>query len=278
MSYRKKHIRNKIQSANRRTKTKKSILKNKLFWICLLFFILFVLAEYFLVFFDKIQINNIIIYGNNQVSENDISSLIESGVDKKFIDVFGFNLSSKSIFLANSKKIEREILEAYPEIKAAAVAKIFPNSLAVEIREREKSAVFAQNDKYFYIDPMGIIFNEIQVVDAGFFIVRQNLDNNEIYEGKKVVQDIVMEAILKIAKNLKDNFDIDLAEAFISTPTKLDITTKENWKIYFNIEEGNDIPMQIAKLNLLLEQEISYEARQSLEYINLYFKNRAFYK
>jgi cell division septal protein FtsQ len=244
----------------------------------LLFFAIVITAGYFLLFFSKIQIKNIIIYGNNEVPAVEISGLVDSSINKRFVDIFGFNLSSKSIFLADAQKIKSKILQAYPEIKGADIVKMLPDSLAVEIKERDRSAIFSQNEKYFYIDQTGVIFDEIQEVKAGFFIVRQNLDNNEIYEGKKVIHDIVMEAIIKIAKNLKDNFDIDLSEALISTPTKLNITTKENWKIYFNIEEGSDISLQIAKLNLLLEQEISLENRHSLEYINLYFKNRAFYK
>lgn len=274
MSYRKKHIKSKIH----KTKPKKSFFRSKIFWFCLIFLCLVIIAEYFLIFFDKIQIKNIIIYGGNEIPKIEISNLIESCVNKKFIDIFGFNLSSKSFFLTDSKKIEIKILETYPEIEAVTISKILPDSLTVEIKNREKSAIFFQNDRYFYIDQTGIIFNEMQAADPHFFIVRQNLDSNEIYEGKKVIGDAVMETILKIAKNLKDNFEIDLAEALVSTPTKLDITTKENWKIYFNIEEGNDISVQITKLNLLLNKEISPKNRQSLEYINLYFKSRAYYK
>jgi len=274
VSYRKKHIKSKIH----KTKPKKSILKNKFFWIFLAFLFLAIAAEYFLLFFDKIQIKNIMIYCDNEVKTVEISSLIENNINKKFIDIFGFNLSSKSIFLTNSKKIENKILETYPEIKAADISKILPDSLVVEIKKREKSAIYFQNNKYFYIDQTGVIFNEIQAIDDQFFIVRQNLNNDEIYEGKKVIANAIMDTILKIEKNLKIKFDIDLAEALISTPTKLDITTKENWKIYFNIGENNDVSLQITKLNLLLGQEISPEARRSLEYINLYFKTRAYYK
>lgn len=274
MSYRKKHIRSKIN----KSKPRKFFLKSKTFWFFLLVLIIFSFAVYLFLFFPRIQVKNIIIYGNEKTKTEDINNLISNSVNRKLFGLFDFKLFSKSIFLVNSKEMQNEILNSHPAIKSASVKKIFPESLSVQISERNKSAVFSQNNKYFFIDETGIIFEETQSVLAEDFIVRQNLDANYVVLGNTAVQKNVMETILKIEKNLKDNFKIDLAEALISTPTKLNITTKENWQIYFNIDQGSDIALQIAKLNLLLEQEISPEKRQTLEYIDLYFKNRAYYK
>ena len=61
----------------------------------------------------------------------------------------------------------------------------------------------------------------------------------------------------------------------ISTPFRLNIETSENWEIYFNLDSETDL--QIAKMNLLLKDEIPVSVRKTLQYINLRF-NRAYYK
>jgi hypothetical protein len=40
----------------------------------------------------------------------------------------------------------------------------------------------------------------------------------------------------------------------------------------------SDLDLQITKLNLLLKNEVSESARKTLQYIDLRFKDRAYYK
>jgi hypothetical protein len=58
----------------------------------------------------------------------------------------------------------------------------------------------------------------------------------------------------------------------------MDTTINEGWQIYFSLDPDSDINTQLVKLNLLLSGEIPLENRKNLEYIDLRFKDRAFYK
>ncbi len=69
---------------------------------------------------------------------------------------------------------------------------------------------------------------------------------------------------------------LKIEEFNISSPTRLDVKTIEGWWVYFST--AFDIDLQITKLNLLLEKEISQEDRGVLKYIDLRFKDRAYYK
>ena len=60
MSYRKKHIKNKIH----KIKPKKPVLKTPIFWIFILFLIAVFTALYFVLFYSGFQVENIIISGN----------------------------------------------------------------------------------------------------------------------------------------------------------------------------------------------------------------------
>lgn len=249
-----------------------------IFWWSLLVLIVIIAGIYFFLFFPNFQVKNIVISGNQKINSQDLQNIIEKDVNKKLIGFGNWNISTKSIFLANAQDIQNQIVGLYPNIKTITIAKKFPQDLDVNIQERQQFATFSQNNKYFYIDDTGIIFEELPNVAENTFIVRQDLNTNDVWLGESVVQENIMKIISEIEKNLKDNFQINLTEALISTPIRLNIKTGENWQIYFDITENSDISLQLTKLNLLLKDEITPETRQKLEYIDLRFKDRAYYK
>ncbi|MBI3631368.1 MAG: hypothetical protein HY219_00685, partial [Candidatus Staskawiczbacteria bacterium] len=158
------------------------------------------------------------------------------------------------------------------------VLKKFPQTITIQVKERTIFAVFCQTDdkKCFYIDENGIIFKILEKIPENVSIIRQLIEDREIFTGERVVKKNIIDLISKVKRNLKDNFQIDIRSAMISTPSRLNIETSENWQIYFNLDSETDI--QIAKMYLLLKDEISANARKNLQYIDLRFKDRAYYK
>jgi len=274
MSYRKNHVKNKINS----NRPKKSIFKMPIFWFSLLFFVLILAGLYLFLFCSKVQVQTITISGNQKISSDNLKNIISNNANKKLIGFGNWGIFSKSIFLVNSESIKNEILNLYPEIKTATIEKKFMQEITLQVEERQKFATFCQNENCFDIDNSGVIFEKSQNSGENNLIVRQALNNGDLFLGQQIIQENIMTAIFEIEKNLKDNFQINLTEALLSTQIRLDIKTGESWQIYFDVEEGYDIGLQLTKLNLLLKDEIKPESRQKLQYIDLRFKNRAYYK
>ncbi len=270
MAYRKRHIKKKIHSIRPR----KNILTRLIFWIVILVLIITSAAVYLVLFFSKIQVDRILISGNQKVSAVLVESIIKNYAEKKF----GFGIGSKSIFLADTGEMYKRIMAEFPAIKTASVSKNFPDLISVKIEERKPAAVFCTADaKCLDIDEAGVIFEEAQMVGQNNLIVRQNSEPGSIQLGKSIVEPGKMSAILKIQKDLKDNFQIDAREAVVFDSGRLDLATGEGWKIYFDLSNLN-VDMQITKMNLLLNGEIAEAARKNLHYIDLRFKDRAYYK
>lgn len=248
------------------------------FWYSFAVLIIAAAAIYFLLFFPKFQVQNINVAGNQKINTEEVKNIIGNLATKKFIELGSWNISSKSIFLVDTGDIQNQIASSYPIIKKVTINKKLPQDLNAQIEERSQFATFCQSDKCFVIDEAGVIFEDSPNNPENAFIVRQNQDINELFLGERVVQENLMTTISEIEKNLKDNFQITLTEALISTPIRLDVKTGENWQIYFDIDENSDIGLQLTKLNLLLKDELSTELRQKLEYIDLRFKDRAYYK
>ena len=172
----------------------------------------------------------------------------------------------------------QDILDKFPQIESVKVSKRFPRTIILEVKERSPFAVFCRTDggKCFRMDENGTVFEELGQAPENVFIVRQLMENEEISVGQKVVEKNIMDIISKVKKNLGDNFQIDIREAAVLTPYRLNMETAENWQIYFNID--SEIDLQIAKMNLLLKDEISLNIRKTLQYIDLRFRDKAYYK
>ena len=279
MSYRKKHIKSRIH----KIKPKKSILKRPVFWILILIIFIFSAAVYFTLFYSGLWVRNIVITGNSKANTQDIKNLVLSTINKKIIAFGPFNVSSDSILLANTSDINEKILKKFPIIEKTTINKNLPQTLSLDITERKPLGVFCDSDQNttkncFLIDDNGVIFEPSPVILSDAIIVRQLSGNGQIFAGAEVVNKNVMSLIAKVSKDLKDNFQIDLKEAFITGPLRMDVKTSENWQIYFNLDPAFGIDLQLAKLNLLLNGQIAPEVRKNLQYIDLRFKDRAYYK
>lgn len=275
MKHRKHHVKNKVQ----RLKTQKPIFKKLSFWIIIFSLIIIFSFFYLFIFSSKFQVYSVVVSGNNNVQSEALQNIAWNNVNKKFIALGNWSLISKSIFLTGPKIITEDILKRFPEIESVEVLKKFPQTITLKVEERSPFAVFCKTDnsKCFYIDKNGIIFKTLEQIPEDISIIRQEKDGEEYKNmGDRVIEKNIMDIISKIKKDLKDNFQIDIRSAMITTPFRLNMETSENWQIYFNLDSETDL--QITKMNVLLKDEIPAVSRATLQYIDLRFKDRAYYK
>jgi len=250
-----------------RIKKRKPFYKKKGFWISILLLVFFG-GVFYLIFFSKVfQIKEIRISGNERISTEDLRELINSKIEKKFF------LPTKSIFLVKLKSIEREVLNKFSLIDEAKLKRKLPNILILEAKERRSLVIFCSlSEKCFKVDKLGIAFEEsLEKKDLAIFSQKEE----EVFLGKQVIEPGYLNSILEIQKQLKDDLKIEI-EKFLVSDEKLTVKTLEGFEIYFNPD--NDIKDQVFNLDNILKEKITAERRNSLEYIDLRFGNKVFYK
>jgi hypothetical protein len=252
------------------------------FWIAFLVLIVALSGFYIVFFYSGFQLKNIMISGNQKTSAQDLRQLVLGNADKALVNFWKIKITTSSIFLINDGKMSLSILQKFPVIEKVEINKNFPQTLTLNIIERQRVGAYCTstgseiaNSGCFSIDQNGITFESLPALPADISIVRQLAENGQAYIGQQIVAPNIMGVILKIKKSLKDNFQIDLKEALIASPVKLDVRTSENWNIYFDLSGDSDINSQLEKLNLLLNGTISATSRKNLRYINLIPKDRA---
>lgn len=271
MSYRKRHIKNKIE----KIKPKTPFFAKIWFWISVLIVVFISVVVYFFVFYPGIQVKNIVISGNQKVSTEDLQKIVLENSNTGLVNLFSVRLFTKSIFLVNQKSLNDKILKQFPVIEKLVINKNLPQTILLGVVERKPAGVFCESSKCFLVDNNGVIFEEISGDPGQFFIVRQMFEQKEVFVGENVIGSNIIDALEKIQKVLTENYQINLKEAFLTSPVRLDVKTGEGWRIYFNIDSNADINLQITELNTLLKQDDLGSNRSGLKYIDLRIKDRA---
>ncbi|XOB41861.1 MAG: cell division protein FtsQ/DivIB [Candidatus Nealsonbacteria bacterium] len=265
-----------------RIKKKKSIFRNRFFWIAILVLIIFGGIFYLVCFSSTFQVKDTEISGNQKIQTQDIENLIKEKINKKLLF-----FPTKSIFLIDSNEIVRSLSEKFLQADSVILKRRLPATLIVEIQERLPLGVWCQAlpsfpsenlggqaENCFYVDREGIIFEENPSKTE--FIIKSQEQRTQAFLGEKVIEKVLLESIFEIQRKLKENLKIDIKEIIILEKEKINAQTSEDWEIYF--DPTGDINWQLTKLSLVLEKEIPPERRKDLEYIELRFGNFAPYK
>jgi len=247
-------------------KKKKFFLKKKSFWIFFLLLLFFALSFYAAVFWEKFQIKEVRIMGE----ENDFSASVRSFAAEE-IEKFSW---TKSIFLFDGSSMEKILEKEFPEIKKASVEKTIPGTLNIFIERRKEAAFWNFGEYFFSMDEEGVIFREPERIESLPVISDMEYAGSPCL-GDKVINEEKLAGALLISRGIEGISGIELEKMIILSGKRLNAVTAEGWEVYFNLEE--DLIWQTTKLKLLFQEEISLERRKTLEYIDLRFE-KAFYK
>jgi len=250
---------------------KKSILKNRFFWLGILILVIIGGIFYLIYFYSFFQIKEIKIAGNQKVASKDIDNVVQNQIWGKIIFI-----QSKSIFLVDFNRTKKFLLEKFPQLNVVNFKRDFPNKIQIAVEERKPVAIFVNNGEDFLIDKEGIIFEKISNDMPEFLKIRNLTLKNDLILGEKAIEGDILLKILDIKSKLKEKLKISLGEVSLAAEDRLNAKTDEGWEIYFDPQK--DIEWQLTKLSSVLSKEILPEKRSDLEYIDLRFGNFANYK
>lgn len=262
-----------------RLRKRKPFYRKKFFWFGTLILLFLSGAFYLAIFFPGFQIKQIQVIGAKEISSEEIQNLAQDYIARDFLF-----FSSKSIFFANTKEIKQVLLQRFLLIANVNLKRKFPNKLVVEVEERKPVAIFCQQDsqqnsefvrKCFFMDKKGVIFEELLEEieeNKNNYLIIINLGFKEGLLGREVIKREILNKSLEIREHLKEKMTYIVQ----AKEDKLIVRTIEGWEIYFSSRD--DISRQIFNLSVVLEEKFPEQKRKNLEYIDLRFGNRIFYK
>lgn len=252
------------------SKKKKLFFRKKAFFNYFFLFLVFLILFWFIFFSQFFRITKIDVLGNQELKKETISSFLEKQLSGKI-----YFLPKNNIFLVKILKIEKQLLEAFPRISKVELKLKPPNTLVCLLKEREAKAILVTDDKKFFLDEEGVIFDVFSQDFSLLPLIKSHFLPTNLHLNQKAIPKEIITSILKIHQSLTRELNLGIKEIEFFSEEKIHFLTEEGWKIFFKIGEEE---WQVLKLKTLLKEELPREKREKLEYIDLRFENLAPYK
>lgn len=257
------------------------------------FFLGFLIAAYFIfivgawavIYSPLFKIKSIEISGNKNVPSDDVMTLAKA-------DIFRGSLIKRALGIRNiliwPGKFSSEILEYYPEIKSASVAKNYiGRKITISVEERQplgawclKAASLSADNiqagdesNCFWFDEQGFIFKRAMSMEGSIFTVVDDYSQKTPGLRSKILPDSLVENAFSVFRAIAASGlrvkEIRLNDLALE---EMEVDTYDGPKIYFSLRFAADSAPDV--INSLRQKSIF----GGLQYVDFRVENRVYYK
>ncbi len=245
--------------------------RNRVGFSVLVVVILFWSYTLFLTPFFSIQ--SVTVLGLNKIQPQEIESRITEFLAQKQWGIF----TRGNIFLLHPKSVASYFQHDARIAIIQTEKNYWQRSLTVTIEERVPIYILSLPDRAFAIDKEGIALIPLSVpVPQGTLPIIFDKRSRDAVLGTKVIADT--EITLFNTLNSELTRIAPFTSVTIGEPSAeaVTFTTQEGWALYINLTDNPKA--QFERLRVLLTLKIKAEKRKKLQYIDLRFGERVYYK
>lgn len=266
----------------RRKRRKKFFLKAGLILLGILFLTGGIVSFFYV---PRFRINEIAVGGANAADESELKTEIENILKRKILKF----LPADNIFLLPKTKIAAFLLQSFPILKKADIERSFFQKISVSVEERKPAALLCfdsaatstdlTSGPCLFMDENGILFQEAPSFSGEIFVKfideRQATSSSEnLAIGRETIPEPELRKLLSFEKSLAGQA-MAVSKIILKDGGEYEVYLKEGW--YIKLNNKNEADLSFGNLQLVLEETIK-EKRSNLEYIDLRFGNKVFFK
>lgn len=256
-----------VFAPSRRLRRKRFFLKASLIFAAILLFLLGVTAS---IYIPKFRINEISIEGTAVLDKEQLKEEAFSLLRQKFWGIFPYD----NIFILPKERIIATLSKKFPLIKKVTIKNDFSRKVFISVEERKPEALWCKKDFCAFLDEAGFIFEPAPVFSGTIFPKFFDERETPADIGKEILPAAEFQKLHFVLETLeKKNFNV--VKTILKDSGLYEIHLDEGWYILFN--EKNNAETVSENLELILENNIK-EKRPQLEYIDLRFGNKIFFK
>lgn len=222
-----------------------------------------------------VRIERVWVYGAALLSPSEVESEVRNQIaGKKW-----FFLPNDNFFAVSAAVLGQSLLKKFTQASEVEVRKVFPRDVVVNVKERMLWGVYCARDRgeirsCFYVDDRGTAYEDISSLEGYLLPILYSSENVAL--GSKATDEETI-AFFGAAKKAASEFGADLLSLTFSTSTPGDarLGFAEGWSAIVTLPRPVEEWSLILKT--LLEKDIGAR-RAELEYVDLRFGNKVFYK
>lgn len=249
--------------------------------LALLFFILISGLLYFIFFSPYFSINKIEISGLEKINHDEMRAM----VDKQIVGKRFFVFSQNNIFIFDEEALNKTLNDEY-SLQTLKIEKSLPGIIKILLEEKKPALIWKTTGKFYLVDWDGAIIREITESEVSEYPGNQggakmarvfDSSNNSVAIKDETLTTAAVRAINDMQNNLPRATGLSILNFVMDNHNESTIKslTSEGWTAYFSLT--NDLNAQIIKLNAFMVEK-NIEERKGLEYIDLRFEDRVYYK
>ncbi|GEM_PF-5852469 len=221
--------------------------------------------------------------GSDAIPAEDIAGIANAFLEEKVAGMF----PRRNIVLFRAAVLEMRILAVFPAVREVVVSRSLREGVFIEVAERDLWGVYCAgannevdtpHDACFYIATDGTLMDAAPRLTGNSIarIIDMRADAGPSAAGDHSVDRETAERVHQVSAWLSAHYAIAVREVLLGRlfEDTVDVVTEEGWYIVF--DEKTDIPRALENLTLVLEKHIT--DRQSLEYVDIRFEGKVFYK
>lgn len=238
-------------------------------------------AIYLIFYSPYFAIRQVEISGLQKIDYNEFRGVMDRQIASRRFLIFPQN----NIFIFDEKSVEKEINERYA-LNYLKIEKRLPGVIRISMEEKMPALIWKTTEKFYLVGGDGVIIREIQEEEVPGYQANETGTNmalvfdksNEITAVKEqIISGEKAEAVVNLQNNLARATGLQIVNFAMANREGLMIKglTSEGWQIYFS--PIDDLNEQIQKLNVFLKEK-NQEDRRGLQYVDLRFEDRVYYK
>ncbi|MFO0702565.1 MAG: FtsQ-type POTRA domain-containing protein [Candidatus Andersenbacteria bacterium] len=233
------------------------------------------IGVYILIFWTPtFRVEQPVVTGTQRVD----ASVIQAAVAPQLNGLRWLVFPRRALLSAPTTDIEHAAEQASGSIEHVAVRKELPNTLRLEVTERQPKAIWSAAGNFFFVDDRGIAYDQIQRSESRDVSLPVIVDEagTPTEAGDRVTTTDALTFVADVYAELTRGGGIGIN--FFVAPSRLApdliLVTSEGWKVYF--DTTTDAHQQVLTLQTVLKQQV--KDRRNLKYIDLRVPGRVFIK
>ncbi|MFA5986333.1 MAG: FtsQ-type POTRA domain-containing protein [Parcubacteria group bacterium] len=269
-----------VRSSREKKETAKKE-KNPKKWFFVLMVIIFVCSVGYVLFYSPVtEISHIAVEGSHRT---DAQNIINGTQDTIAGEIFG-RIKRNNYFFLNTSDIIKKISEDQ-RIKSVVIKKVFPDTIVISVEEYALFSVWCigSEEGACYELADGCVVRSVDMNSAliqqndHFVVVDKARDHVDI--GQCVILQKDLDTIAYLGKELIYTLNVGIVQPYfidVRGSREIRFVTDESWQILASLESATKDTLDTAKL--FAHKVALPVARNDLEYVDLRFAGKIFYK